>query len=143
MDTPPNIRDADYAVLQQELIDFPADHEAAWVLKLTGVPSSVTRSIQTLQATDDPVNIQAHAGNGIVIIKYAEVPGEGLSRAMSRLKATAALAHGSVTTLSNPSGNEMTHHSVWGTAGVPFDLMKRVKDAFDPNNILNPGRFVY
>lgn len=124
--------------LYNRLVDFPADHEAAMVVKLTGVPSGVTRAVQTLRLTDDSVNIQAHAGNGIVIGKFTEYPG-----GLTPFKAVAAAAHGSATVLSNPSGSEMTHHNVWGGADVPFDVMQKVKQAFDPNNILNPGRFVY
>ena len=60
-----------------------------------------------------------------------------------RIQPVVAATHGSVTILSNQGGEEMTHHMVWGCADVPFDLMKRVKDAFDPVDILNPGRFVY
>jgi glycolate oxidase FAD binding subunit len=30
----------------------------------------------------------------------------------------------------------------WGKPGPSVPLMKRVKERFDPHNILNPGRFV-
>jgi glycolate oxidase FAD binding subunit len=31
----------------------------------------------------------------------------------------------------------------WGTPPSTLDVMKKLKNAFDPQNILNPGRFVY
>jgi glycolate oxidase FAD binding subunit len=31
---------------------------------------------------------------------------------------------------------------VWGHVGNSFPLMKRLKETFDPQGILNPGRFV-
>jgi glycolate oxidase FAD binding subunit len=31
---------------------------------------------------------------------------------------------------------------VWGASGDALPLMRRIKTQFDPNNILNPGRFV-
>ena len=31
---------------------------------------------------------------------------------------------------------------VWGLEGPQLDLMKRIKEQFDPNGTLNPGRFV-
>ena len=135
---PITLRDENHRSLQQTLINFPADQSAAFVLKLTGVPSGVTRGIQAL-LEEESVSIQAHAGNGIVVAKFADSP----SISMSQWKSITAQSHGCATVLSNPSGSEMTHHNVWGSADVPFDIMRRVKDTFDPNNILNPGRFVY
>lgn len=123
--------------LYNQVVDFTVDAEAAMVVKLTGVPSGVTRAFEALKAADSKVNILAHAGNGVVYGKFAEYPGN-----LNALKAVAAANHGSATIVSNPSGAEMTHHNAWGCADVPFDVMKRVKEAFDPNNVLNPGRFV-
>ena len=138
------LRDDAAASLHAVLVDFPADPAASLILKVTGVPSATTRIMQTIRAVDQNVAIQAHAGNGIVIAKFSEFPADGLSRALTgSIEPAAAAAGGSATILSNPSGAEMTHHSVWGSADVPFDLMKRIKDAFDPHHILNPGRFVY
>ncbi|MHB1023906.1 MAG: FAD-binding oxidoreductase [Acidobacteriaceae bacterium] len=34
------------------------------------------------------------------------------------------------------------HFDVWGEAGDALPLMQRIKQRFDPNGILNPGRFV-
>ena len=59
------------------------------------------------------------------------------------MQPAAAAHHGHLVILSNPSGAEMTHQSVWGGLDVPFSLMSAVKQKFDPKNILNPGRFVY
>ena len=32
--------------------------------------------------------------------------------------------------------------SVWGSLGDNLDIMRKIKQQFDPNNIFNPGRFV-
>ncbi len=124
--------------LYRHLTEFSSDEEAAMVVKLTVLPSAVTRTVEQLRRIEPKVAVQAHAGNGIVIAKFADYPGS-----TSPMKAIAAASKGTATILSNPSGAEMTHHNVWGAADVPFDIMQRVKQAFDPNNILNPGRFVY
>jgi glycolate oxidase FAD binding subunit len=130
--------------LYSRMVEFPADESAALVLKTTGVPSGTRRMIQVLREVDESIGIQAHAGNGVVIAKFSEFPPDGLSRVLAgKIEPVAAAASGSATILSNPSANEMTHHSVWGATDVPYHLMRQVKQAFDPNNILNPGRFVY
>ena len=142
----------DAADFWKKLVDFPAvgnaqpaDKDTApLVLKASLVPSGVTPFIDALRTLDPPASIQCHAGNGIVIARLSAFPKEGLSRALvGNLQPTAAAHHGSLLVLSNPSGSEMTHQSVWGGLDVPFALMSAVKQKFDPKNILNPGRFVY
>ncbi|MCH7729471.1 MAG: hypothetical protein IH991_23790 [Planctomycetes bacterium] len=62
---------------------------------------------------------------------------------MSKLQPVANQFHGNIVILSNPGGAEMTHQCVWGGIDAPFALMSRVKEQFDPKDLLNPGRFVY
>jgi FAD/FMN-containing dehydrogenase len=76
-------------------------------------------------------------------MKMSKFPATGLSRALvGSLQPTAAAHHGQVMILSNPSGNEMTHQSVFGLTDSPLELMRELKRRFDPKNILNRGRFV-
>ncbi|MGI8979017.1 MAG: FAD-binding oxidoreductase [Pirellulaceae bacterium] len=128
----------------KKLVDFPAVGNSPLVLKASLVPSGVTSFIDALRALDPQASIQSHAGNGIVIARLSAFPKDGLSRAIvGNLQPAAAAHRGSLLVLSNPSGSEMTHQSVWGGLDVPFTLMSEVKQKFDPKNILNPGRFVY
>ena len=100
--------------------------------------------IEAARRVDPECSIQAHAGNGILIIKLSKVPAEGLSRALVGKLQPAAAAHGGqVVILSNPSGAEMTHQSAWGATDSPLALMSEVKRRFDPKDILNRGRFIY
>ena len=134
----------DAADFWKKLVDFPAVGNSPLVLKASLVPSGVTSFIDALRTLDREASIQSHAGNGIVIARLSAFPKEGLSRALvGNLQPAAAAQHGSLVVLSNPSGSEMTHQSVWGGLDVPFGLMSAVKQKFDPKNILNPGRFVY
>ena len=90
------------------------------------------------------VSLLAHAGNGSVFMRFGEYPADGISRAVvGNLQGVAGVGHGNIVVLSNPSGAEMTHQSVWGGIDAPFGLMTDVKKQFDPKNLLNPGRFVY
>ena len=134
----------DAADFWKKLVNFPAVGDAPLVLKASLVPSGVTQFIDALRLLDPQASVQSHAGNGIVIARLSAFPKEGLSRALvGNLQPAAAAQHGSLMVLSNPSGSEMTHQSVWGGLDVPFSLMSAVKQKFDPKNILNPGRFVY
>jgi len=136
--------DDDAAVLWQRLAEFPQAGESPLALKANMTPSRGTEFVEVARQIDPQCSIQAHAGNGVVIVRFAEFPADGLSRTLvQQLEPIAVKGRGNVVVLSNPSGAEMTHQSVWGGIDAPFALMTDVKRQFDPKNILNPGRFVY
>ena len=138
------VLDDDAIQLWRRLAQFPQAEESPLVIKGSMTPSVVATFVDAARQIDPHCNIQAHAGNGIVIVRMSEFPADGLSRTLvQRLAPIAVKGHGSVVVLSNPSGNEMTHQCVWGGGNAPFQLMSEVKRQFDPKNILNTGRFVY
>ena len=56
-----------------------------------------------------------------MIFKMSKFPSDGLSRALvGKLQPAAAAHYGQVIVLSNPSGAEMTHQSVWGATDSPL-----------------------
>lgn len=131
------------ASLWQRLVEFSATGESPLVLKANVVPSGTTAMIDAVRKVDPECSIQAHAGNGIVLIKLSKFPAQGLSRALvGNLQPVAAAHQGQVVILSNPSGAEMTHQSAFGMTDSPLSLMREVKRKFDPSDILNRGRFV-
>jgi glycolate oxidase FAD binding subunit len=130
--------------LWQSLAEFSAAGQSPLTLKATIAPSGVTALIAAARKLDPQCSLQAHAGNGVVLLKLAKFPAQGLSRALvGDLQPVAAAHSGNLVVLSNPSGAEMTHQSVWGAIDVPLSLMSDVKRKFDPQDILNRGRFVY
>jgi glycolate oxidase FAD binding subunit len=132
------------AALWQHLVEFSAAGEPPLAVVASVVPSGTTAMIDSARRLDPECSIQAHAGNGSLVIKFAKYPAEGLSRALvGNLQPAAAAHHGHVAVLSNPSGAEMTHQSAWGATEAPLWLMSEVKRRFDPKDILNRGRFVY
>jgi len=66
---------------------------------------------------------------------------EALGRLAAEIFSTVAAMQGSATLLHGPRALKQSI-SVWGTKRVDFPLMQRVKQAFDPQNIFAPGRFV-
>jgi glycolate oxidase FAD binding subunit len=132
------------AAFWQRLVEFPAAGVSPLVLKASVVPSGVTAIVEAARQLDPQCSIQAHAGNGIVLMRFSQFPPGGLSRALiGQLQPIATAHRGNIVVLSNPGGAEMTHQSVWGGIDAPFGLMSEVKRRFDPADILNPGRFVY
>jgi hypothetical protein len=132
------------AAVWRRLAEFPAEGNSPLVLKASVVPSGVTALVAAARKLDPDCSIQAHAGSGTVIIKLSAFPAQGLSRALvGNLQPVATAHRGHVVVLSNPSGAEMTHQSVWGATDSPLGLMTEVKRRFDPKDILNRGRFVF
>ncbi|MCI0358625.1 MAG: FAD-binding oxidoreductase [Planctomycetaceae bacterium] len=144
LDAPPPQAIGESTTLWKSLAEFPAAGQSPLALKAAVVPSGVTAMISAARQLDPQCSIQAHAGNGTVLIKLAAFPAQGLSRALVGQLQPVATAHsGNLVVLSNPSGAEMTHQSVWGAIDAPLDVMSVVKRKFDPQDILNRGRFVY
>jgi glycolate oxidase FAD binding subunit len=130
--------------LWQRLIEFSSGGQSPLVLKASVAASGTTALIEAARRLDSDCSIQAHAGNGVVIIKMSKFPAQGLSRALvGNLQPAAAAHYGQVIVLSNASGAEMTHQSAWGATDAPLELMTAVKRRFDPKDILNRGRLVY
>jgi glycolate oxidase FAD binding subunit len=141
---PPPLVIGESATLWRSLAEFSAAGQSPLALKASVVPSGVTAMIAAARQVDPQCSIQAHAGNGTVLLKLATFPPQGLSRALvGQLQPVASAHQGHLVVLSNPSGAEMTHQCVWGAIDVPLDLMSAVKRKFDPQDILNRGRFVY
>ena len=130
--------------LWQQLVQFPVSGDAPLVIQASMVASGISEFIAAAREIDSECSIQAHAGTGVVIVRFSEYPADGLGGALvGSLQPIAMAAHGNVTVLSNPGGSDMTTRSVWGSVHSPLPLLDRIKHAFDPANVLNPGRFIY
>ncbi len=141
---PPPQAIGESTTLWKSLAEFSSMGQSPLAVKATVVPSGVSSVIAAVRQLDPQCSIQAHAGNGTVLVKLSAFPAQGLSRALvGHLQPVAAAHQGNLIVLSNPTGAEMTHQSVWGAIDVPLELMSAVKRKFDPQDILNRGRFVY
>jgi FAD/FMN-containing dehydrogenase len=59
------------------------------------------------------------------------------------LQPAAAASGGRLVVLSSTHTGELTRQAVWGGVTAADTWMRKVKTQFDPENLLNPGRFVY
>ncbi len=79
-----------------------------------------------------------------MIVRFADFPTAAISRSLiGRLQPAAVAAAGRVVVLSASNAAELTRQAVWGGATPAYEWMRKVKAEFDPDNLLNPGRFVY
>jgi glycolate oxidase FAD binding subunit len=83
----------------------------------------------------------AVAASACTGVAYAALPAADVPTALTRLRAGLARHDGTAVVLSAPPGHhpDLDH---WGPVGDALDLMRRVKDQFDPDRRMSPGRFV-
>jgi len=93
------------------------------------------------------LGVVSEAGSGIIRYHLAgetasdEQFRQGVAEAVNRLRAFAQEAEGNVVVLEAPP-EVKSRVDVWGLAEKALALMRRPKAEFDPQRIMNPGRFV-
>lgn len=124
---------------QKARTDEPAAH-----IKVSVLPGEIAGWLAAFEAlTGDGertrVDWRAHMGHGLV---FARITGELalLVDVLERLRVEAMERLGSLVVESAPSALA-ERFDVWGPSPA-LELMRRVKARFDPNNTLNPGRFI-
>ena len=101
--------------------------------------------IKTVAKYPFPLRINAHIGDGnlhIVLCKL-ELSDEQWEAELSRFTEevyTYAYAHGGRLSGEHGIGSKKAHFLERFTPGGELELMRKIKRAWDPNNILNPGK---
>ena len=105
------------------------------LLRLAFVPAALSSVLAALPAE---TAVSASAGTGVA---YAAVPAAGAAELLPRLRAALAPHDGTAVLLHAPDAvrSQLDH---WGPVGDALDLMRRVKERFDPERRMSPGRFV-
>jgi len=132
--------------LWHEISEFSHDNPGInHIVCKAGVPiNDVPKVFSELSRLENEqgVNItaSARAGNGIFNILF---DGEDslLVEILKELRAFCLSMNGYLTLQSAPAVMK-SKISVWGDIGPAVNLMKRIKHNFDPDNLLNPGRFL-
>jgi len=84
----------------------------------------------------------AHAGVGAVTAALAaEREASTVAAVLAEWRAMARATGGHATLVSAPLAVK-SEVPVWDDAGAAGRIMQRIKAQLDPNNVLNPGRFV-
>jgi glycolate oxidase FAD binding subunit len=105
-------------------------------LKLTCMLSGVRDVLRT--AREVGASVRGSGGTGVLYAAVADA--EGAAEAVERLRAICALHQGAAVVVDAPRDVKQAV-DVWGPVPA-LELMRRVKDQFDPDHRLAPGRFV-
>jgi glycolate oxidase FAD binding subunit len=105
-------------------------------LKLTFVLSGLGDVVTA--AREAGVSLRGSAGSGVVYGSISDV--DRVAAAVDSLRSVCARHGGSVVVVDAPAPVKQSV-DVWGPVPA-LDLMRRVKDRFDPDHRLSPGRFV-
>ncbi|REJ94493.1 MAG: FAD-binding oxidoreductase [Planctomycetota bacterium] len=126
--------------LCKALIEYQAASDDPLTFQATLPPSQTIEFVAA--ATEAGIALQAHAGNGVIVGHLAD-------DCSSPEQALAILTP--LRRLAERSGGALVVHNcepewklalpVFGTLSAPAGLMQRMKQAFDPHSLLNPGRF--
>ena len=143
------LADAESDALWQRQVEFSdrgvteSDDGSPMVMKISVPPSAVVGVVQGLLAVDANCTIQAHAGNGILMVRFSEFRQEQVSKVLvANLRPAAIRLWGSLVIVKSKLEG-LTPHLIWGGRTDQTVLLEQIKRQFDPRGILNPGRFVF
>jgi glycolate oxidase FAD binding subunit len=105
------------------------------LLRVAHVPSALSPVLGALPAG---TAVAAHAATGVT---YAALPAEDAVQGLPGLRSAIAPHDGTAVVLRAPDAvrDRLDH---WGPVGDSLELMRRVKERFDPERRMSPGRFV-
>jgi glycolate oxidase FAD binding subunit len=107
-------------------------------LRLSALPADLPAALADVDLTLPETNWRAHAANGIIRI-HAETEIEPGRIAELRNRAQSRSGQLVILRASNKIKEQL---DVWGEVGQTANLMGALKEKFDPQALLNPGRFV-
>jgi len=135
------VQDKNAAQLLQAFTEFQTTSNDPLTFQANLLPSKTLEFVE--HATQQEITVQAHAGSGIVIghlpDKAASV--EQAADIVTPLRQLARRCRGNLVILGCET-DWKRHLPVFGDPEPSAPLMQRLKSALDPDNLLNPGRFV-
>ena len=128
--------------LLDELRDFAVRPPERFSIKVNLLPSAVAGFCKEAAALSPRLLLQAHGGNGIVVIHAPpDLTREQSSAMLTTLAPLATAAQGNLIVTRCPS-EWKADLPIWGRATRDRALMRAVKERLDPRGTFNPGRFV-
>ncbi len=115
-------------------------------LRLSALPADLSALIDDINRTLPQSGLRAHAANGVVRLRSEagwldQFNLKQRAEKLAELRRLAQSRGGQLVILSAPD-EVKSQLDVWGEAGKTESLMRALKEKFDPQAQLNPGRFV-
>jgi glycolate oxidase FAD binding subunit len=107
--------------------------KSAIICKIGIRPSEAVTAINELPVQDALI----HAGSGLGVLRFESATADTLLQVRRGCEAKG----GFLTVLAAPADIKQ-QLDVWGYNGSAIDLMRRIKQQFDPENLLSPHRFI-
>ena len=123
------VREEEEAALTGALRDFPASAD----LKVSTVPTASGEAFALQQIREG----LSYPAVGLSYLRVGDLTDEAVSAYRARL----AKVRGAAILLRGDVDLKRTADA-WGSAGPQIELMRKVKDVFDPERVVSPGRFV-
>jgi glycolate oxidase FAD binding subunit len=127
----------DATTIFAKLRNYPLLPNTGITLKLNLLTSESIATSQWLAQQVPEIAIKALVGNGIISAHLPADAAEKILGILTRLQG----AQGNLVVERAPEAIKATL-PIWGRSTPDRELMKKIKLAFDPKNIFNPGRFV-
>jgi glycolate oxidase FAD binding subunit len=112
---------------------------------ITDVPSVIQKLEGLSKTSGFRIYASARAGNGILIISIDSIssPQEEILpivETINSIRDFVTSLKGTLIIQEAPPSLK-SQIDIWGEVGTSISVMKKIKSLFDPNSILNPGRF--
>jgi len=118
-----------------------ADFDSSSIRVKLSVPlSAAAVEFETAFAAHPECVAAADIGTGIMRLAF-DSSADGVVGSIKRLRASVVAAKGSLVIEKAPA-QARREADAWGDVGSTAALMRSIKDRFDPQSLLNPGRFV-
>lgn len=134
--------DADEASLWKSLPEqiWETPQQSAITCKIGVLPTAAVTTLAQLDTLTSPAGLGLiHAGSGLGLLRLN--PEVTTPQKIMELRRYCESQRGFLTVLEAPISLKQ-QLDVWGYSGNALDLMRGIKQQFDPKNILSPQRFV-
>jgi glycolate oxidase FAD binding subunit len=141
--TPATETAANDAVWQQAREELWSSTESAAIAKFSVLPASVAETCGRIRHLAESLGVQWRVvaqGTGLGWLRLEAASASAVRQLLQTLRPELEQVGGSLAVLHRPAA--MPAIDAWGSGGDAFPLMLRVKQQFDPQGTLNPGRFI-